>query len=404
MTPPATTRVATTRPASARAGAATLALGNTHPALRRCWHPVARSAEVTDRPTRTMLLGEPWVLVRIGPGGEVRAFLDRCPHRQAPLSLGCRAPVAPAAPAADGPPGLHLQCAYHGWRFDEAGRCVEIPALGPGATIPPRARLTAAHAVAERHGMVFLAPDAPLAPLGSVPEADDPAFMAGDLPALGARASAGYLADNFLDMAHFPYVHAATFGAQDPVVPPFSVERRGWSYTAVNEHEFLHREDPGVAAGLRPLVQRRRVTYRVDAPFHLVLRLDFLDAGGTNVIGFFLQPESEDRCRIYSTIWRDDLDHDAARMARAVAFEVAVIEEDLALQEAYDVHALPLDATAEVHTRADRSTLELRRMLADLVAAATAPAGPARQPTTDAPTGGDPPPGPPVPAAPAAHG
>ena len=422
MTPPATTRVATTRPASARAGAATLALGNTHPALRRCWHPVARSAEVTDRPARTMLLGEPWVLVRIGPGGEVRAFLDRCPHRQAPLSLGCCAPSAPSAPAAPGapsagpprptaapaagPPGLHLQCAYHGWRFDEAGRCVEIPALGPRATIPPKARLTAAHGVAERHGMVFLAPDAPLAPLGAVPEADDPAFMAGDLPVLGARASAGYLADNFLDMAHFPYVHAATFGAQDPVVPPFSVERRGWSYTAVNEHEFLHREDPGVAAGLRPLVQRRRVTYRVDAPFHLVLRLDFLDAGGTNVIGFFLQPQSEDRCRIYSTIWRDDLGHDAARMARAVAFEIAVIEEDLALQEAYDVHALPLDATAEVHTRADRSTLELRRMLADLVAAATAPAGPARQPTPDAPAGGAPPPGPPAPAAaaPVTHG
>ena len=35
-----------------------------------------------------------------------------------------------------------LQCAYHGWRFDEEGRCIEIPALGEGATLPPAAQLT----------------------------------------------------------------------------------------------------------------------------------------------------------------------------------------------------------------------------------------------------------------------
>jgi vanillate O-demethylase monooxygenase subunit len=220
--------------------------------------------------------------------------------------------------------------------------------------------------------MVFLAPAEPLAPLGSVPEADDPAFMAGDLPVMTARASVGLLADNFLDMAHFPFVHAATFGGEDPVVPHYSVARDGWSYQVVNEHTFANREDPGVAAGLRPLLQRRRVTYRVDAPFHLVLRLDYLDSGGTNVIGFFLQPETDERCTIYSTIWRDDLGGDAERMAEAVAFEVAVVEEDLALQERYDRLGIPLDPRAELHTRADRSTLELRRMLADLVAAAGA--------------------------------
>ncbi len=341
------------------------ALTNTHPALRRCWHPVARSAEVADRPVRTMLLGEPWVLARLGPGGAVQAFPDRCPHRLAPLSIGS------VGSAPDGT--TVLRCAYHGWCFDAAGRCVELPALGPGATIPPKARLAPAHAVVERHGMVFLAPTAPLAQcatLPAIPEADDPSFTAGDLPPMRARAGAGFLADNFLDMGHFPFVHAATFGAEDPVVPPLSVSRDGLSFTAQSEHDFCNREDPAVAAGTRPLVQRRRVTYRVHAPFHLVLRLDFLDAGGTNVIGFFLQPETDDSCRVYSTIWRDDLGHDPTRMEGAVAFEVRVVQEDLDLQDHFDVHALPLDPTAEVHTRADRSTLELRRMLADLVAAA----------------------------------
>lgn len=54
----------------------------------------------------------------------------------------------------------------------------------------------------------------------------------------------------------------------------------------------------------------------------------------------------------------------------AVAFEEAVLAEDLAVQEAYDERSLPLEPTAEVHTRADRSTIEPRRLLADLIAAA----------------------------------
>jgi phenylpropionate dioxygenase-like ring-hydroxylating dioxygenase large terminal subunit len=131
-------------------------------------------------------------------------------------------------------------------------------------------------------------------------------------------------------------------------------------------------EDPGVVAGLRPLVQTRRLTYQLCAPFHLRLRIDFVDAGGSNVIGFFIQPETDQTCRLFTTLWRDDLDGDEARMAEAVDFELEVLREDLRIQEGYRELVLPLDPTAEVHTRADRATLELRRVLGDLVAAVEA--------------------------------
>jgi vanillate O-demethylase monooxygenase subunit len=336
-------------------GAVARALINTDPTLRRCWHPVARSGEVTEQPHGIMLLGEPWVLYR--SGGSVRAFADRCPHRHCPLTLGhCEGGV--------------LQCAYHGWRFDEAGRCIEIPALGDGSTLPPAALLTPAAAVTEAHGIVFLAPEPPIAPLGTIPEADDATFLEGMLPTLRARASAGLLADNFLDIAHFAFVHSGTFGTDEATeVAQFAVARDGWSFTVAYEHPFSHREDPGVAAGLRPLVQTRRLTYRLSAPFHLRLRIDFVDAGGSNVIGFFIQPETDETCQLFTTLWRDDLDGDEARMAEAVAFELDVLKEDLRIQEAYHVLELPLSPTAEVHTRADRATLELRRVLGDLVAA-----------------------------------
>jgi vanillate O-demethylase monooxygenase subunit len=136
------------------------------------------------------------------------------------------------------------------------------------------------------------------------------------------------------------------------------------------EHAFANREDPAVAAGTRPMIQTRRLAYRLDAPFHLQLRIDFLEAGGTNLIGFFIQPETADRCRLFTTLWRNDLEQDATRMAEAVDFEVAILREDLAIQEAFAELVLPLAPTDEVHTRADRTTLELRRVLADLVAAA----------------------------------
>jgi vanillate O-demethylase monooxygenase subunit len=331
-------------------------LSNVDPVLRHCWHPVARPAEITEQPHRVLLLGQPWVLYRAQ--GQLVGFEDRCPHRRSPLSLG----------ACD--QGGVLQCAYHGWRFDASGACVEIPALGPEATVPPAARLSAPAGLTEAHGMVFLAPEEPLAPLGLIPEADDPSFMAGELPTMTARASAGLLADNFLDVAHFPFVHAGTFGADEAAeVPQYSVARDDWSFTMSYEHSFANREDPGVASGLRPLVQTRQLAYRLSAPFHLRLRIDFVEAGGTNVIGFFIQPETAESCRLYTTLWRDDLDGDEVRLGDAIAFEVEVLQEDLVIQEAFDELVLPLSLTAEVHTRADRTTLELRRVLSDLVGA-----------------------------------
>jgi vanillate O-demethylase monooxygenase subunit len=331
-------------------------LSNVDPVLRRCWHPVARPAEVTERPQQFILLGEPWVLYRAD--GRIVAFADRCPHRRTPLSLGqCAAGV--------------LQCAYHGWRFDSTGACVEIPALGAGATLPAAARLSPPAGLQEAHGIIFLAPEEPIVPLGSIPEAADPMFAVGELPTLVTRGCAGLLADNFLDVAHFPFVHAGTFGADEAAeVPKYVVARDDWSFTMSYEHSFTNREDPAVATGARPLVQTRRLAYRLDAPFHLRLRIDFVEAGGSNVIGFFIQPETAETCRLFTTLWRDDLSGDGARMKEAVDFEVAILLEDLRIQEAFHELVLPLTPTAEVHTRADRTTLELRRVLSDLVTVA----------------------------------
>jgi vanillate O-demethylase monooxygenase subunit len=339
-------------------------LTNVDPALRACWHPVAPVGEVGADPVQVWLLGEPWALFRTG--GSVHALPDRCPHRLAPLSAGR---------IVDGT----LQCGYHGWRFAGDGRCCEIPALGPGAALPPRAAVAPAAGVTERYGLVWLAPEPPVCELPDVPEWDDPAFQVAPLTPQHVRAAAGLLADNFLDMAHFPFVHRGTIGAHDETeVDDYSVDRDGLSFEVVITHPFSNPEDPGVASGARPLIQTRTMRYVYTAPFAMRLRLDYHEAGGTNTITLFVQPETLDSCRVYMTVLRNDLGGDAGRLADAVAYEQRVFDEDLVVQGRYTTRELPLDLTAEVHTRADRITVELRRVLADLVAVTTSRATPSR--------------------------
>lgn len=336
-------------------------LTNTHPALRRCWHPVAFSEEVGRDPVPVELLGVPYVLFR-GEAGPM-AFVDRCPHRLAPLSLGARE-------------GDGLRCGYHGWCFDAGGRCVEVPALGAGAAVPPAARLSAPAAVAERLGVVFVAPERPLAPLPEVEEDGAEGFVRFAPAPTRSRAGAGLLIDNFLDFAHFPFVHKGTFGADESAeLQPYEVRRDGLGFEVVYEHPFSNREDPGVAAGIRPLVQTRRMTYRYVAPFFGYLRLDYVDAGGANVIGFFVQPERDEICRIYMVLWRNDIGQGVADVKSAAAFEQQVLEEDLRIQSRYHDLSIPLDLRSEVHTRADRNTMELRRVLVELVGLAGEGAG-----------------------------
>lgn len=178
----------------------TTTIDNSTPALRSAWHAVAMSHEVGDTPNQVWLLGQPWVLARLD--GSVRAFEDRCPHRLAPMSAGRIEDDA-------------LRCGYHGWTFDGDGGCTSIPALGDTDHLPPRARLAAAWGVTEAHGLIWLAPDEPVAPLPAFPEWGAEGFDGFWNEPRTTTVSAAQLVDNFLDASHFPFVHTATFGTDE---------------------------------------------------------------------------------------------------------------------------------------------------------------------------------------------
>src|SRR5439155_10103373 len=79
--------------------------------LRRYWHPIAASAQLTEHGTRPVkLLGEDLVLYR-DRQGRVGLVGDRCPHRRAGMVFGI-------------PEEQGIRCAYHGWMFDASGKCL----------------------------------------------------------------------------------------------------------------------------------------------------------------------------------------------------------------------------------------------------------------------------------------
>lgn len=332
-------------------------LDNCHPALRQAWHPVALSTEVADGEVRTVtLLGEPWAVARID--GEVVALGDRCPHRGA--SLGHGSVVAGA-----------VQCPYHGWRFGAGGTCTAIPALGEGAPIPSRARVPAPAAITERYGIVWLAPEPPLAPIVELPEWANAEFPLVQGGATTWAAGAGQMADNFLDVAHFPFTHLGSFGVpDDTTVPDHDVRRDGWSIDVTHSHLAVS-ADPD-----DPRPERRDQAFHLGAPFTMVLRLHYARSGDDIAVLFAIQPVDAGTSRLY----RWNLRNPAAAARRTPdeheALDALVVEEDRSLLARFRSKALPLDLRAEVHTKADRATVELRRMLADLCEAAVVPATP----------------------------
>ncbi len=333
-------------------------IDNEHPALRRCFHPVCRSSDVADGEiVKVTLLGEDWAVARIGD--QVTALIDRCPHRFSPLSAGC---------VVDGT----MQCAYHGYRFASDGRCVLIPALGAAATIPPKAHARAAHSVEERYGLIWIAPDAPLTGIIDVPEWDDPAFVVVPLPDQSWHAGAGQMTDNFLDLAHFPFTHPSTFGDPDDIeVPNYSVQRDGFAFVCDYAHSTKRLADSMGSLGDDFEVAQRRSTWCYVAPFAIRLRIDYIADGVVLTILFFHQPVDATTTKLYCFDLRDDIADGRVTAEETRDFQMAVAAEDRVLLERIVTKATPLDVHAEVHTRADRITLEMRRVLADLVAAAT---------------------------------
>lgn len=199
----------------ARAGFDLRQIG-THPDY---WYPVAWSHDVKRKPVGVQFAGQPIVLYR-GASGQVHALEDRCAHRQVPLHLGSVA-------------GETLKCGYHGWAYDCAGKCIDIPYLGR-QRLPNGVRNYPVH---EIDGLIFVFPGDPLL-------AEQRKHSA-----IGRKADGRYLTRRLSRevSCHYTFMHENLFDMN---------------------HQFLHRRQMGLIR-TRCLGRRNGETWcEVDYTFH----------------------------------------------------------------------------------------------------------------------------------------
>jgi len=310
------------------------------------WYPVAFAHEVTEKPLAVRLLDERVVVYRVS-GGALVAAKDICCHRGVPLSLGHVE-------------GDEIVCAYHGLRYDPSGTCTSIPAHPTGA-ISQRLRLRT-FPVAERFGLVWVRlVDLDERALPVLDEWDDPAYLRVLPDSLVIEAAAGRQIEGFLDVSHFAFVHAPSFGEpQNAVVPDYPVTPTSTGFVAdyistVSNypHGEKHRNPPG-------FLWRRR--YEVFFPFTAKLTVFFPD-GQLHILNA-ASPISARKMRLFVPICRNfDVD---APLGPTLAFNHQVFAEDIAIVEQQWPEDLPIDLKAEAHFPADRSSITYRRGLAAL--------------------------------------
>ncbi len=309
------------------------------------WHPVCRSDHLlAGQLHATQLLDERIVLWR-DAAGVAQVWADRCPHRGSALSLGCIQDNT-------------LHCAYHGWQFASGGQCVKIPADPSFVPITQKAQVFQSH---EAYGMVW----ACLQPSPhSVPPF--PEFAHGHLNKVhcgpyDVATSAPRIVENFLDMAHFAYVHGGILGDMaHTAVPNYDVstidDARGTGILASRCMAWQPKSNASIATG--SMVE---YSYRVVHPYGSILtKLPAAQSGFDEAIALLVLPLSEESARVWFILAMSDFTSGEAALR---AFQDTIFAQDKPIVESQQPKRLPLDPRAEMHTVADKMSAAYRRYL-----------------------------------------
>ena len=211
----------------------------------------------------------------------------------------------------------------------------------------------------ERYGYLWTSLGTPPATVPDIPEADEPDRRYVPCGAIAVRASGLRIVENFLDMAHFPFVHTDILGSEPHTeVEPYECEiRRDVDEVWATNCSFVQPKAALSATG----AIRTDYTYRVTTPFTVLLyKTCPMAEDRSDVICLFVQPVDPDRCRAHPVMFLID---DQARTADLVGFQQVIFLQDRIILESQRPVLLPLDARTEIPTRADLSSVAYRRWL-----------------------------------------
>ncbi|MBP6337620.1 MAG: hypothetical protein KA375_08495 [Vitreoscilla sp.] len=228
----------------------------------------------------------------------------------------------------------------------------------------PQARLGDAAGRALRiephYGYLWVCPSGqPTRPLFTLPEYAEPARRIVDCAGFGVAVSPLRIVENFLDMAHFPYVHTHYFGTTaNTEVADYRVnvdEATGEIWA--NECRFPQPKASAAASAGVMAAYRYRVMQPCTAMLYktCVHRADELDG-----ICLFVQPVDDEHAigHVLLLYFEEQLSD-----AEMISFQHMIFAQDKPILENHVIKRLPLDMKLETPTRADATSVTYRRWL-----------------------------------------
>ena len=308
------------------------------------WYPLLPIEDIdSQKPTTATLLGIPLV-IWTEDSATYQIFLDRCPHRLAPLSEG----------RIDN--NGNLMCSYHGWEFDRNGECKRIPqADNPELIAKQKDNFCATvYPCRQENDLLWVWMDA-----------DSPEIAAKTALPLSDKidASKGYvwssmvrdleydwqtLVENVADPSHVPFAHHGIQGNRDRAMPiPLQIVRSSIDVIKAQVDKPF------------------KTTITFEPPCHL--EYDIVLPGGDKQIGLvtYCLPVSPGKSRIVAQFPRNfaqRLNSIVPRWWDHVQNRNAVLDGDMVLlhQQESELQNKSWKTAYKMPTSADRLVIEFR--------------------------------------------
>lgn len=210
-----------------------------------------------------------------------------------------------------------------------------------------------------RYCCIFTTLGEPKRPLPQIKEFDEPDRRITGCGSVGVHTSPYRIIENFLDMAHFSFVHTDILGAEDRTeVLAYRTEHRKdvdeiWALDCKFYQPAASRASSGG--------QMTTYAYRVMSPFSVMLYKNvYGDDTRNDAICVFVQPVGETECLAYMPMALVDPDNP---LSSIIDFQQTIFLQDRVILENQRPALLPLDPTIELPTRADASSIAFRRWL-----------------------------------------
>ncbi len=201
-------------------------------------------------------------------------------------------------------------------------------------------------------------PSGPLFEIPQVDEADRRVLHAGTV---GVHVSAPRAVENFLDMAHFPYVHTDILG-----VEPFTEVAEYQVHIDAETNDIWATDctfwQP-LAATTSTTGQMTDYEYRVPHPYCVILYKTSPIDERKDVIALFCQPVEADRVIAHMFLCLLDGTNSNGSIRD---FQQTIFAQDKPILENQHPKRLPLDPSVETPIRADRVAIAYRRWLSEL--------------------------------------